>query len=894
METIKKVIEIDVKSSKTSINSLKKEIKDLTKTLNDLEVGSEEYTRTLERLGKIQLQYNDINKSIRLQSQGVVKQMINMERVASGLAGGYGAITGAIALLGKNSEDVQKTMVKLQGTIALVQGLTAFRNLLGQLPLIKDWFVQIFDAINPLNQRLDQTAEKLNAIDLGKLSAPKDAGASTKVSGGGFGSPQFVQNVQASTAAVAAAAPVQEQLNNQVRTGLKLGEEMNKYIKESIDQFDDLVAKGMEPTEARVAALERTASKFGLTQEELLQKIAEGNTQLQKAKEAQKQLAAATEGTAKSTDLASKAVSGFGKVLKFAGWTALATVIATLVGKLIQYISTIKTAAAEQRQLNKELREGTAQIASKSLGVFKELQIAYEKVGDSAKEKQEFITKYNDKIKETGLRITTVKEAEDAFINNTSKYEEAILARAKVQASENQIIKIYEDYLVKRGELEEELAQLNDLSFFDKYIAGEENVINVVSTRVNKELTELSTKTDETVRKLFEGIADSQKKYGGYFTAETKSQVTSSTDIVKQELSELDKWLDSWLDESNGSEESKVNDKYDHLVALALKYNRDTTEIERARQQDLEKIRKEAIKKEEDERKAKYDKEWQDFTAQIQRIREANKNEPVEPDVSDYTTIDTSFLTKFLGLRGGVTYQTKSDLEQFKADYDAFWDNWYNRTIERLNLEESLIKKQLEQDNLTLEHRTELEQSLEEIDAQREQADIKRSKAKNKRNEEEKKNDQALYRYKLNLAANLAGSLASIAGEQTEVGRGFAVTEAIIQTYLAANEAYAALAGLGPAGPALGAAAAAAAIVAGIANVKEILSASESSASSISAGSTVSAPAALSQAPVNYSRNILGDKELEDLNQPVKCYVVESDITSTQTKVQVTENAATF
>ena len=58
--------------------------------------------------------------------------------------------------------------------------------------------------------------------------------------------------------------------------------------------------------------------------------------------------------------------------------------------------------------------------------------------------------------------------------------------------------------------------------------------------------------------------------------------------------------------------------------------------------------------------------------------------------------------------------------------------------------------------------------------------------------------------------------------------------------------------------------------------------------------SSVSAPSALTQAPVEYTRNLLGNKETDELNNPVKCYVVESDITSAQTKVAVTESNASF
>lgn len=92
-------------------------------------------------------------------------------------------------------------------------------------------------------------------------------------------------------------------------------------------------------------------------------------------------------------------------------------------------------------------------------------------------------------------------------------------------------------------------------------------------------------------------------------------------------------------------------------------------------------------------------------------------------------------------------------------------------------------------------------------------------------------------------------------------------------------------------GPALGIAASAAAVIAGLANVKAIMSESISSSSQ---GASVNAPAPMQTAPIEYTRNLVGDKELDEINQPVRCYVLESDISKTQNKVKVTEQNATF
>ncbi len=166
----------------------------------------------------------------------------------------------------------------------------------------------------------------------------------------------------------------------------------------------------------------------------------------------------------------------------------------------------------------------------------------------------------------------------------------------------------------------------------------------------------------------------------------------------------------------------------------------------------------------------------------------------------------------------------------------------------------------------------------------------------------------------LDVASSVFGSLASIAQaemnndkksekERAKAANAYAtlgVSQAIIDTYKSANESYSAMASIPYVGPALGAAAAAAAVIAGIANVKQIIQAAQqaklnaSASISMSSGASTTPPAALGTNPITYTRNLLGDKETEELNNPIKCYVLESEITKTQNKVAVTEQNASF
>ena len=139
------------------------------------------------------------------------------------------------------------------------------------------------------------------------------------------------------------------------------------------------------------------------------------------------------------------------------------------------------------------------------------------------------------------------------------------------------------------------------------------------------------------------------------------------------------------------------------------------------------------------------------------------------------------------------------------------------------------------------------------------------------------------------------GSLTSILGEETVAGKTAAIAQATIDTYAAANSAYKAMVGIPIVGPGLGAAAAAAAVVAGIANVKKIASTkTDGSGSDISGASARPNINLNEQMPIQYTRNLLGDMEMENMNKSQKIYVLENEISEVQQKVKTKEDNSSF
>lgn len=137
----------------------------------------------------------------------------------------------------------------------------------------------------------------------------------------------------------------------------------------------------------------------------------------------------------------------------------------------------------------------------------------------------------------------------------------------------------------------------------------------------------------------------------------------------------------------------------------------------------------------------------------------------------------------------------------------------------------------------------------------------------------------------LGYTADIMGNASRIFEENTVAHKGFASAQALMDTYVAANKALAEVPY--PANWV----AMAATITAGIANVASIL---DINANGDNVASSMSAPNVAHQMPASYTRQLMGDNELTELNKAQRVYVVESDITEAQKAAKARVEEASF
>lgn len=124
METVS-VIKIDTQSANKSVKDLRKELKELKDTLVSVEAGSEEYTEALRRAADIQHQLTDTQREIRQSAADFGQIFSNTTSVLGGLTAGFQAAQASMNLFGVESEDIVKSLQRMQNLMALTQAIPA-------------------------------------------------------------------------------------------------------------------------------------------------------------------------------------------------------------------------------------------------------------------------------------------------------------------------------------------------------------------------------------------------------------------------------------------------------------------------------------------------------------------------------------------------------------------------------------------------------------------------------------------------------------------------------------------------------------------------------------------------------------------------------------------------
>ena len=115
-------------------NQLGQEIDNINTQLKEMDASIGNYQRNV---GNYTESFSDAMKQQQEATEVTRAKFEAISKVATGLASGYAAVQGAMALMGVENEKLEKTFVKLQAAIALAQGIGGLKDLVEGLGTAK-------------------------------------------------------------------------------------------------------------------------------------------------------------------------------------------------------------------------------------------------------------------------------------------------------------------------------------------------------------------------------------------------------------------------------------------------------------------------------------------------------------------------------------------------------------------------------------------------------------------------------------------------------------------------------------------------------------------------------------------------------------------------------------
>lgn len=873
----------------------------------------------------------------------------------------------------KTLTKIQSGIAIAQGLGGLKDFIQEIPNLIDDFKnlgnVVASFFGKFNKSLDPLDSRLSKTAEKLTGLkvpEAGKetISASASAGSGNKV---------IVQQTQALAQQQRTIVPLNEQWNKyienqkevltQANARLRNTEQSTIIVKKQIAEYqeakkvledlnrvmDAADAKSGDPFGTRMGAsveeLREAAKELGYDYDELfnksqkilksnklgeagirnyedLKKALEGlekqyNEASKEAENAKKNIDNVKESTEQATTATSglnKAWGAFKSVLSTVGWTVLISFLVSAVYKLIDWAKAAIKAADAQRELNKEINKSTASLSSSKLAAFYELAEAYKQVGDAAKSKEEFLKTYREEIDNTGLAIDNLNQADEAFINNTERYVQAIIARAKVDAYKEQITKKTKETLEENLELERKLnsgeaGQLNKTQLFSlsaaeptQYAKLSEEYKKANIQAVKEQIESNDKALDDFVKDAVVRIGNLKLQFEDLWKKEkkpetgsgSKVEVKSETDPLadykafleaseKELLDSLDKQL-AELDDKYRDALSIASERGDELLTIEQAYLKEKSDILNKYYSDKNALDAQNASKEAQEEAKRKEAITKQYQEQLSSIIELYDNEAkqIESRSTNFYHFDPF----------GFKWQKRSDVEaEFNANIQII-DDLYKNAVNRLNAEKNQLNIELADPETDISRTADILARQLKIEEELREASRERDLKAEEAAAQKKQKIWQAYTATVQAGEQMFSGIVDIAmaerGEEAKVTKGFMAAQAVFSALNAANGAYSAMASIPYVGPVLGAIAAASALASGYANVRMIYKTDESGKNI-----NTSTPNTVQTAPVSYTKELLGDKEKEMINQPQIVCVVE-DINNMQNRVKVKEANSSF
>jgi len=899
-----------------SFNNLKQELRETKIAMEQMNPASEEYANALNRAAEITHELSEQQELIRYSTADLGDQLSNIRGIATNMAAGFTAVNAAMGLFGSENKEVQQALLKVQQTMALVQGLQGLDGLWkrtkGLSNAMKVWIKQTNTATVAVKKEATATAADAAAKKAEEKATEGAEKAQWKLNAAIAANP-----IGAILTGIMALVTVFQLLGD---SGDEAGDKIDNVHSKAAAAKEDYI-KMMEAmygatwkfTEDGKKAMDEYFNNIdldvSLTYDEWKEKDNERAQYIREYYENQHKLEVkAKEDVIKDNEAKAGSDWKYTEEGKKAYQDKFDTIFKLYAKDSDEYKQALRDKWSYDREYTKKLKDEAEKRVKDSAAAAKTNLDNF---------KREF-----DKYVDVDIKFQELaKKLEDAWDNGFEEYKNYLitkLGKTETEAAEimnnmaGKIVSNFWNDIITTAKTESDnYAKVVDenLSVLLSTIEAEykDKKISVgleIPEDELKHIEDVYTQTSEALELKLENVKNL------IYTIVEEFAKTQNIDLSNLVGDELENKMANLM--------VKLRDMSPEFANLIKTFNDLSTEasdLEIERLENISNTYSKALDAEAEEIENLYNRKATLEEAGTEKEQaEIEKRRELWGGLTDAYTQDT--LKAHRDRKAAIT----QEYDEMKAHYQEMAD-LYQKYIDEGNLtaeEEKTAKEEIAKYKTEVE-KTELEKQKALLDESKEYIKTWKDAAKsamssigtafgnvtdyyynmsNMHKEEIKKQLEAG-----EISEEEAKKREETAKEEFEKAKKFQIAETIINTLSSAMGAYQSLASIPYVGPVLGAAAAAAALMLGYSQVEQIKATQYESAtggSSLSSGGSTNfqLPNVQSLEP-SYYENTTKENNTDILNnggetEPVRCYVVESDITASQELANKRNDETTF
>jgi len=522
----KKIVQpVEVQASvkgDSSVKSFKAQIREAQQEALRLAAAfGETDARTIaaaKRVAELKDRMEDVNATIKGLHPDKFQAIAN---ITGTLANGFAAAQGAAALLGGESQDLQKAMLRVQGAMAFSQGIAGLKDIKNQLGGVK---ALIIDSVVPAFTTAAGAAKMLrNALGIGLI-------------------------ISAVTALIAIFNKLDFSIDGVSKTDKKLLDQQKQKLKaaqENVANLDaqDNILKKQGKSETEILKMKIAALKVAIDQQKAVIETSKIQTkaQVEAAKRNRDILKGVLDFLTKPSEWLLTLIDKIAGMLGYDSGLLqeLENMKTGLASMVFDPVATQKKADEDLKEMEKGLTEMQNTLAGHELAVQEIQKTAAKEAADKRKEAREKEKADNEKkIKDAEEFQARMKELQDKALQDELKGIKEYYAQrdlAIMQSNQSEFDRAFALSENRIAQLENELqarkdAGVSTIETETALFSEREKLFNMTSDMVNAEL--------DKVIKANQEAADKQKEIDAE-VAKTKQQAYSDVMTASSALIEL-------------------------------------------------------------------------------------------------------------------------------------------------------------------------------------------------------------------------------------------------------------------------------------------------------------------------------------------------------------------